>query len=212
MKISQQFRVNQDVPVVWEAFQDIASVAQCLPGATLTAQKSDDTYAGVVAVKLGPMTPTFEGEATVTADPETRTGVIRGVGTDRRGGSRGEVVVTYRLSGGTAPGSTEVAIDADVTLSGAAAQFGRTSVLNDISGRLIAEFAGCLEAKLSATTPESRAAIRAGEVQGLSLLAAGAGAALRRGATRIPPALAAAVAAAVVIAAVVVLRRRRRPA
>lgn len=209
MKITQQFHVAQDSGAVWNAFQDIPSVAQCLPGASLTGQQGKDTYTGVVSVKLGPMTPTFEGRATVEADPAARTGTIRGVGADRRGGSRGEVVVVYRLSEDPAAGGTTVAIEADVTLSGAAAQFGRTSVLNDISSRLIAEFARCLEAKLSAATPEARAAVRAGEVRGLSLAASTAGAGLRRAAGRVP-APAAAAALGVVALLLLVWRRRRR--
>lgn len=207
MKITQRFSVAQDPAVVWEAFQDIPSVAQCLPGATLTGQQGSNVYTGVVSVRLGPMSPTFEGQATVTADPGARTGTIAGVGSDRRGGSRGQVSVVYRLADAPA-GGTEVVIEADVTLSGAAAQFGRTSVINDISSRMVAEFAGCLEAKLAARTPEDRAAVRAGEVRGLSLAASAAGASLRRGVARVPAGVA--VALLGVAALLAALRFRRR--
>ena len=36
MKIINEFEVSRSVDAVWEFFQDIASVAQCLPGATIT--------------------------------------------------------------------------------------------------------------------------------------------------------------------------------
>lgn len=206
MKITQQFHVDQDMTLVWDAFQDIPSVVQCLPGASLTGEEGRNTYTGVVSVKLGPMTPTFEGRATVSVDPASHTGTISGVGSDRRGGSRGQVVVVYRLSEDGEAGGTTVAIEADVTLSGAAAQFGRTSVLNDISARLIGEFARCLEAKLSAGSPEAGAAIRASEVHGLSLAASSAGAGLRRAVERVPGPVA---AAAVLGLAVVLLSRLR---
>lgn len=178
MKITQEFQVRQGMDVVWASFQDIPSVAQCLPGANLTGRKGPDTYLGTVAVKLGPMTPQFEGEATITADQAARTGTINGTGADRRGGSRGQVVVVYRLAEQQS-GVTTVGIDADVTLSGAAAQFGRTSVMNEIAGRLIGEFARCLEAKMSAATPEARASIQAQEVKGFSLFVASLTAVLR---------------------------------
>ena len=127
----------------------------------------DFRYAGKVEAKLGPMTATFEGEATVTPDAESKTGHIEGKGADRRGGSRGQVKVDYRME--DADGGTRVSIDADVTLSGSAAQFGRTGLIKELSGRLVAEFVECLEAKLAATTVEEAAEIKSAEVKGFSL-------------------------------------------
>jgi hypothetical protein len=65
-------------------------------------------------------------------------------------------------------GST-VDIDADITLSGPAAQFGRTGLINEISKRLISDFVDCLEAKLGAGSEEAAGEIRAQEVKGISL-------------------------------------------
>ncbi len=168
MQIQHQFDVNRPVSTVWAFFQDIPSVAQCLPGAELTEVKGDETYAGKVSVKLGPLSATFEGEAKVTTDETARTGVIDGKGVDRRGGSRGQVKVDYTL-GETGPSTTSVRIDADVTLSGAAAQFGRSGLINEMSNRLIAEFVSCVEGKLAATTEAEAEQITAGEVKGISL-------------------------------------------
>ena len=58
--------------------------------------------------------------------------------------------MTYTLSP-TANG-TKALIDADVTLAGPAAQFGRTGLINEMSRRLIGDFAACLEAKMAAPT------------------------------------------------------------
>jgi carbon monoxide dehydrogenase subunit G len=167
VNITHSFEVARPVDAVWEFFQDIPSVAQCLPGAELTEVKDDAVYAGKVSVKLGPLSATFEGEATVVPDHAARKGAIDGKGVDRRGGSRGQVKVTYVLA--PADSGTQVDIDADVTLSGAAAQFGRTGLINEMSTRLIAEFVTCVEAKLAATTVEEAAQVTAGEVKGLSL-------------------------------------------
>lgn len=168
MKVSHEFEVAKPVETVWAFFQDVPSVAECLPGAELREDKGGGAYAGVVSVKLGPMTASFEGDATVTPDAQARSGSISGKGVDRRGGSRGRVEVEYRLApSGT---GTAVAIDADVALSGAAAQFGRTGLINEMSSRLIADFVECVEAKLSAESAEAAAAITAKEVRGLSLL------------------------------------------
>ncbi|MDH3499775.1 MAG: SRPBCC family protein [Acidimicrobiia bacterium] len=167
MKITQEFEVARPIAVVWDFFQDVPSVAQCLPGAELTEDKGDGVFAGKISVKLGPMTAAFEGEATVTPDAAMNSGHIEGKGVDRRGGSRGQVKVDYRLV--DAAGGTSVAVDADVTLSGSAAQFGRTGLINEMSSRLIGEFVTCLEAKLEATTEAEANTITAGEVSGFSL-------------------------------------------
>ena len=170
MKISQQFVVAGDPETVWDFFQDVPSVAQCLPGAELKDVEPDGSYNGQLSVKLGPMTATFEGTATVAPDPATKTATIEGKGVDKRGGSRGQVKLDYAvIAAGT--GST-VDIDADITLSGPAAQFGRTGLINEISKRLIGDFVDCLEAKLGASSEEAADEIRAQEVKGISLFLA----------------------------------------
>ena len=169
MKIQHEFTVERPVAHVWDFFQDVPAVADCLPGAELKEDKGDKVYAGVVSVKLGPMTATFEGEATISPDADNRRANISGKGVDRRGGSRGQVTVDYALAEADA-GGTHVTIDADVVLSGPAAQFGRTGLVNEISKRLISEFVECLEAKLAAPTVEAAAEVRSdAQVNGLAL-------------------------------------------
>ena len=169
MKITQEFRVNQSPETVFGFFQNVPSVAQCLPGASLTEERGDGSYAGVVSVKLGPMTARFEGAASVSSDAEARTGRISGKGIDKRGGSRGQVKVEYSIT--PADGGSQVMVDADITISGAAAQFGRTGLINQMSQRLIKDFVACLEAKLEASDRSEAEEIEAPEVKGVSLLA-----------------------------------------
>ncbi len=173
MKIQHQFTVDRSIETVWDFFQDIPAVADCLPGAELLESKGDGAHAGKVSVKLGPMTATFEGEATISPDAQAKRATIAGKGVDKRGGSRGQVNVEYVLV--AAPeGGTQVDIDADVVLSGPAAQFGRTGLVNEISKRLISEFVACLENKLAATSPEAAAAVKAdSDVNGIALFFSG---------------------------------------
>ncbi len=167
MNISHTFEVSKPIECVWSFFQDIPEVASCLPGAELVADRGEGAYDGKVSVKLGPMSANFEGTATVVTDGDARTGQIDGKGVDKRGGSRGQVKVTYGLE--SAGSGTKVNIDANVNLSGAAAQFGRTGLINEMSSRLIGEFVQCVEAKLAATTEDEARMVVAGEVNGLAL-------------------------------------------
>jgi carbon monoxide dehydrogenase subunit G len=141
------------------------SASRCTPCCT---PRSGTFRAGNVAVKLRPLSATFEGTALVTPDPATRTGRIDGKGADRRGGSRGSVKVAYTLLPDGAD-ATQVTVDADVTLSGSAAQFGRGGLITEMSNRLIAEFVSCVEGKLAATTVADRQEIKAAEVRGFAL-------------------------------------------
>lgn len=168
MKVTQEFEVAEPVGRVWDFFQDIPAVADCLPGAELLEDTGDGIYAGKVEVQHGPITAAFEGEARVQVDSAAKTGVIAGKGVDKRGGSRGQVKVAYALAESTS--GTTVSVRADVAVSGAAARFGRTALINEIAERLISEFVTCLEAKLAATTEAEAGAISAGKVSSFSLL------------------------------------------
>lgn len=169
MKITEEFEVKRPVNVVWDFFQDIPEVADCLPGAELTTDNGDGSYAGKVSVKLGPMSANFDGTAKVTTDQSTHTGHIDGKGEDRRGKSRGAVKVQYRLTPADGGSSTDVSVDADVNLAGAAAQFGRGGLITEMSNRLVADFVKCCESKLAATTVQERQEIKAEEVKPLQL-------------------------------------------
>lgn len=173
MRFRNAFVVGRDIQSVWELFEDAASVVQCMPGAELTAERGDGVYAGLVSVKLGPLNPTFEGEATTVYDAALREIRLDGSGIDRKGGSRGRVSVLAGLHEDN--GSTTVAVDANITLSGAAARFGRTGLMEEMANRLITEFVSCLEAKLAADTKVAAADVRADEVRGFSLLLASIG-------------------------------------
>ena len=93
--------------------------------------------------------------------------MIEGKGVDKRGGSRGQVSLTYVIS--PSDKGSLVDIDADVSLSGPAAQFGRTGLINEISKRLIQDFSECIEAKLAAGSEAAAEEITAKEVKGISL-------------------------------------------
>ena len=167
MQIKEVLEVDRDPAQVWELFCDVHELSLCLPGAELTEDKGDGIYAGNVSAKLGPMSSNFVGECTIVSDNETMTGSVKGKGMDKSGGSVGLVQVDYAIE--ASGGGTRVTIDADVTLSGAVAQFGRTAIIQEMSTRLIAEFAECLEAKLAAGSAEQAHEIHAAAVKGVSL-------------------------------------------
>ena len=155
MKVAQKFTVARPLGEVFAFFQDVPAVARCMPGAELLEDKGDGLYAGRVKVRLGPFGANFEGEARVSADPAAHSGHVEGKGVDRRGGSRTRMVMDYRLE--PAGEGTEVTVDADVTLAGAIAQFGRTGLIQETANILVQDFVAALEREL-APAPASDAA------------------------------------------------------
>jgi len=176
MNVEQEFTVARPLEQVWDFFQNVPEVAKCLPGAELTEELGDGQFKGKLDAKVGPMSVSFDGKATMTADVATKTGVIKGSGADRRGGSRGKVKVEYALT--AVEGGTKVNMDAEIAISGPAAQFGRVGLIKEMSSRLIIDFTVCLEGKLAAETVEESQAITAAEVSGVSLFFASLGAAI----------------------------------
>src|ERR671918_2904074 len=147
MKVAQKFTVARPPAEVWGFFQDVPAVARCMPGAELVEDKGDGLYAGRVKVRLGPFGANFEGEARVSADPAAHSGHVEGKGVDRRGGSRTRMVMDYRLA--PAGDGTEVTVDADVSLAGAIAQFGRTGLIQETANILVQDFVSALEGELA---------------------------------------------------------------
>ena len=68
MELNHRFTVPIGVEETWAHFEDIASVAECFPGAAVTSVE-DATFHGTVKVKLGPIALVY---------PEGDTLLIRG--------------------------------------------------------------------------------------------------------------------------------------
>jgi uncharacterized protein len=160
LEIRQSFTVERPLGEVWALFQDVPTVARCMPGAELLEDKGSGAYRGRVSIKLGPFNAAFEGEAQVTPDAASHSGHVEGRGTDKRGGSRSKLVLDYRLI--EVDGGTEVTIVADIQLSGPIAQFGRTGIITETANILIRQFVQNVEAKLAPAAPTASAGALAG--------------------------------------------------
>ena len=158
MKVEQSFSVARPIGDVWALFKDAKQVAACMPGAELTGEPAPGAYSGRISLdRLGPFSASFEGEATVTYDDAAHAGHVEGKGVDKRGGSRSKMTMDFSLAA-SGPAATTVNTVADVTLSGAIAQFGRTGLIQESANILIGEFARNLEAHLAPSSPVAETA------------------------------------------------------
>jgi carbon monoxide dehydrogenase subunit G len=158
MDLNHRFTVPTAVDETWARFQDIASVAECFPGAQVTSVDGD-TFQGTCKVKLGPIALTYAGSGTFVEKDETaHSFVVEAKGRDKRGNGTAGATVTLTM----APGSqgTDVEVNTDLSITGKPAQFGR-GVMQDVSDKLLGQFVSCLEQRLGESAepePEADAA------------------------------------------------------
>ena len=146
MDLNHAFTVPVDRTTAWAAFQDIESVAECFPGATVTSVEGD-TFQGTCKVKLGPVALQYSGSGSfLERDAENFLMVLEAKGRDKRGnGTAGATVRTSFIEEG--PSSTRVEVVTDLTITGKPAQFGR-GVMQDVSDKLLGQFVQCLESRV----------------------------------------------------------------
>jgi carbon monoxide dehydrogenase subunit G len=149
MKLEQSFTVTAPIEEVWAMLVDVERVAPCLPGAQVTGQAPDGSYEGTFSVKLGPATAAYLGHLKMDSlDEASRTATMHANGTDKRGqgGAHAVIVSTLRQEGD----ETIVDVSTDFSITGRLARFGRGGMIEDISKRLMRDFAECLQSSLAA--------------------------------------------------------------
>lgn len=151
MRLTAGFSVPLSIDQTWVLLQDIARVAGWFPGARLE-EADGDAYRGTVRVKLGPMLVDYKGTAAfVERDARAHRVVIEASGREQRGAGTAKATAVTELK--AAGGATEVSVSIDLDVTGRPAQLGQ-SLMQDITERLVAEFATRMQADLSKKTTD----------------------------------------------------------
>ena len=167
MDLTHSFTVPTTVDETWAHFQDIGALAECFPGATVTAVGEDadgsPTFEGTCKVKLGPIALVYAGAGSfVENDAAARRFVVDAKGKDKRGnGTAGAKVTVTMAASGDSGDTTDVEVVTDLAITGKPAQFGR-GVMQDVSDKLLGQFVACLEQRL-ADEPDAAGSAAAGE-------------------------------------------------
>jgi carbon monoxide dehydrogenase subunit G len=158
MKLEQSFEVAAPLERVWQALIDVEHVAPCLPGAGITGRNEDGSYAGTFKVKIGPTTASYTGKLEMRdIDESAHTATMEAHGNDKRGQGGATATIKSRLESLEA-GRTRVEVDTDYHITGRLARFGRGGMIEDISARLLTEFATRLQQSLEGPGGAARAA------------------------------------------------------
>ena len=148
MLIENAFTVAKPLDEVWDYLLDVHKVAPCMPGAELTETIDDRNWKGKLTMKFGPVSMSFAGSVTLEErDEAAHRVVLHAKGTEQKGKGAADATVTSWLEAVDA--GTAVKMQADMTLTGAAAQLSR-GLLPEVSKRLTQQFADCLEQSIAA--------------------------------------------------------------
>ena len=156
MELTHRFSVPVGVDEAFATFEDIASVAECFPGATVTSV-SGQSFEGTAKVKLGPIAMQYAGTGSfLERDAAARRMVVEAKGRDKRGnGTAGATIrATFTPDGDT---RTDVEVLTDLQITGKPAQFGR-GVIQDVSDKLLGQFVDCLQERIGTTADGAAAA------------------------------------------------------
>jgi carbon monoxide dehydrogenase subunit G len=124
----------------WAVLSDVRAVAQCMPGAQITAQVDETHFKGEVRSKVGPAVMVFNGDIELIAlDAVAKRLEMMGKGADK-GGSAASMKLVARLDPGGEPSNSILSGDATVTVSGKLAQFGGR-LLVPVADAMLAQFA-----------------------------------------------------------------------
>ncbi|HEX3606258.1 MAG TPA: SRPBCC family protein [Candidatus Dormibacteraeota bacterium] len=156
MRIESSFSVGAPPDQVFAYLLDVNQVVGCLPGAELSEIVDSQTFRGRLKIKVGAVQVSYQGTAHIVdmvEDDDSATVTIKGDG--REIGGQGSVRASLALSvRRTADGGSTVALDADLTVTGRVAQFGR-GVIEDVSRRLMGQMGECIGNRLQATPASS---------------------------------------------------------
>ena len=149
MKLRNEFTIPANVERAWDVLLDLERVAPCLPGARLHGGDGRQ-FEGEMAIKLGPVTSRYQGTVRIEeSDASEHRAVMRASARDARG--TGTAAATISTAMRPVSGGTRVAVETEIQISGPAAQFGR-GVMQEVSAKLMAQFAACLAQEMAADT------------------------------------------------------------
>jgi carbon monoxide dehydrogenase subunit G len=182
VKLEHAFEVPASPDQTMTLLLDAERVVPCMPGATLKEVVDEDTWKAEIGVKLGPVGMQFLVDVKLLErHPESHSVKLGLSGRDTRGKGGAEGSVDSRLTG-LDDGGTRVEMATDLRFSGQAAQLGRPSVVQDVSNKLVNQFADCIKAQLSASPERAPEAVQKAQkpISGLSLLVGALVASIKR--------------------------------
>lgn len=140
MIIDQKTTIEAPIDRVWDFVMDIPAVSRCVPGVEGFDRLDDDTFAGILKVKVGPVTVRLEGRIVVAErDRDGLSSRLEIQAKERRIASSVSATTTLTLVQASDE-VTELHIHTDASILGKLGEFGQ-SVMRRKADQLVTEFA-----------------------------------------------------------------------
>jgi uncharacterized protein len=150
MHFENQATLDASRDAVWSFLMDVPQAATCVPGAEDVKQLGDDkSYAGVMKVRVGPISLSLAGTVNVDErDESAGRAAMTAQATDRRVGGAVNAKITMTVSE-SSPGKTELNVITDANVLGKLGEFGQP-VIRKKSEQIMQQFVANVQKRLSA--------------------------------------------------------------
>jgi carbon monoxide dehydrogenase subunit G len=148
--LDQQVVIPASADRVWEFLMDIPAVSRCVPGVESIDRIDDDTFAGALKVRVGPIGVTLNGKVIVVErDREQLRSRMDLQAAEKRLNSAVSAHATMTLVARSAA-ETEVNIHTESSILGKLGEFGQ-AVMRKKADQIIAEFARNMARELASS-------------------------------------------------------------
>jgi carbon monoxide dehydrogenase subunit G len=159
IKLSETFQINAPIEDVWRFLLTPERVVTCMPGAELQEKVDEQTFLGLIKVKVGPIVTRYQGRVQFVERDDAAHHVrlvAEGREKDSSGSAKGGMASTLRSVSAEV---TEVAVESEVEVTGRVMQFGR-GMIESVSQQLFQQFVAATRETLERPA-EERAAMEA---------------------------------------------------
>ena len=141
MLIENQITVAAPPDRVWAFMMDIPAVSRCVPGVDSVARIDDQTYAGVMSVRVGPISVKLDGRVILAEqDATARRARMDLQAADKRVNGAVNARMQMQLTAAQDGAATDVTIHTDANVMGKLGEFGQ-SVIRKKADQIVKDFA-----------------------------------------------------------------------
>jgi carbon monoxide dehydrogenase subunit G len=129
---------------VWAFMMDIPAVSQCVPGVGAVERIDDETYSGIMSVRVGPIQIKLDGRVILAErDEAARRARMDLQAADKRVNGAVNARMSMQLSGAEGGQQTDLQISTEANVMGKLGEFGQ-SVIRKKADQIVQEFAANL--------------------------------------------------------------------
>ncbi len=151
MLIDHRITVPAPPERVWAFMMDIPSVGRCVPGLGNIERLDDQTYSGVMSVRVGPIAVKLDGRVILAErDEESHHARMDLQAADKRVNGAVNARMRMELAPSDGGAQTDVAIHTDANVMGKLGEFGQ-AVIRKKADQILQEFASNLSAAVTAS-------------------------------------------------------------